>query len=144
PRRSPAPAPAGPPTAGGCPAPRAPPPASSSRRRGGGSAPPAPRRRGSRRSPPAGGCSSASAGCGSARPTGSWRAARLLRGEELAGVHNALWVERALDRLHRRQRGAVLARHVLGADEADAVLAGDRAAHLQREPVDIVGGGQDA
>src|SRR6266404_4203164 len=58
-------------------------------------------------------------------------AAGRVRGKELAGIHDQLGIERAPQPIHEIQvRFGVLQRKILGLVEADAVLAGHRAPHL--------------
>src|SRR3954468_24851932 len=60
-------------------------------------------------------------------------------GEFLAGVHDAVRVERALHLAHHGDGGAEFGVRVITADDADAVLAAGGAAVLQREIVDCLG-----
>ena len=54
---------------------------------------------------------------------------------DLSRIQDPLRVERGLDSPHQIERVAVLSAHIGLADRAGAVLAGDGAAHLDREPV---------
>src|SRR5262245_56333772 len=72
-------------------------------------------------------------------------AAAARRGEDLAGVATVVGVEGALQGLHPGLVvGAEEPVHVLGFVDADAVLAGERAAHLQAGAHDLGAGGLDA
>src|SRR5207247_3052086 len=68
-------------------------------------------------------------------------AARRMRWQELAGIHDAVWIEDAPEARHEAEIGlAELERHARGLVESYTVLAGDAAAHGEAGAEELVVG----